>query len=504
MRQPKRMALAAGAGALISLTMVTLGAAEELRRLEPIPQYGPLPAQPPEPARLQSSAGQAAPATVQAAEAPQLRRLESPSDAGAPALLPAEDLRRLESTIQAQEQRLIEQENRLAEQARALEQQRQALLAQQRALKALQAQLSGGGAKVVAATMGGAAGMAPPAQKQKVPAQLEPSEGTPPPAEGTPPPVGEAPPPEEPVRPEVAALAEVGGVLTPKGRLVLEPSVTLSHSSINRFVFQGVEIVEAVLIGAIEASDADRDSITVAGTARYGITDRIEVEAKIPVVYRNDRITNLIISTNSLATQEPEAFDIGDVEFGGHYQINDGREGWPYFVGNLRVKTDTGVSPFEIERNALGIEEELPTGSGFWGVQPSLTWIFPTDPVVFYGNFGYLVNIPRDIDKTIGGIQVGRIDPGDNISVSFGMGLGLNDKTSVSFGYEHNYILKTTTEINGVDTDSQELQVGSLSLGFSYRLTDRVALNLDVKIGATEDAPDAQVSLRVPISIDLM
>ena len=57
MRQPKRMALAAGAGALISLTMATLGAAEELRRLEPIPQYGPLPAQPPEPARLQSSAG---------------------------------------------------------------------------------------------------------------------------------------------------------------------------------------------------------------------------------------------------------------------------------------------------------------------------------------------------------------------------------------------------------------------------------------------------------------
>ena len=46
--------------------------------------------------------------------------------------------------------------------------------------------------------------------------------------------------------------------------------------------------------------------------------------------------------------------------------------------------------------------------------------------------------------------------------------------------------------------------MGSLSLGFSYRLGDRVALNLDVTIGATEDAPDAQVSLRVPISIDLM
>jgi len=501
MRRRTRTALVSTAGMLTVLAVP--GWAEdgsrsvplsELQRLEPVAPYGPLPAPPAAPAQLQSPAG---PATVQAAEMAQPRRLEPIDAAGAPALAAANDLRRLESTIQAQERRLADQEKRLAEQARALEEQRQALLAQQRTLKAMQAQLYGGQPQVVPATMGGAGGMSPPPQvQQKVPAQAEP-------APGTPPPVGEAPAAEEPKRPDVAALAEVGGVLTPKGTLVVEPSLSLTHSNINRFVFQGVEIVEAVLVGAIEASDADRDSITLAGTLRYGVTDRLEVEAKLPVTYRDDRVTNLIVSTGAQATQELDAFGIGDVEIAGHYQINRGTGGWPYFVGNLRVKSDTGLSPFDIDRNAQGIELELPTGSGFWGVQPSFTAIFPSDPVVFYGNVGYLWNIERSIDETIGASLIGDVNPGDNISVSMGMGFGLNERASFNLGYEHNYITETKTEINGVVTESDSLQVGLLDLGFSYRLSDTVSLNLDVKVGATEDAPDAQATLRVPVALQL-
>jgi len=503
MRQRTRTALVLTAGALTSLAVAAPGTAEdssravplsELQRLEPVLQYGAPPVQPTQPTGLQPSASTAAPADVQAAEMAAPRRLEPVDAVGVPAPMAAEDLRRLETTIQAQEQRLADQEKRLADQARAIEEQRQALLSQQRALKAMQTQLYGGQAQVVPATMGAAGGISPPpSQGQKVPAQ----------AEGTPPPVGEAPPAEEPERPEVAALAEVGGVLTPKGTLVLEPSFSLTHSNINRFVFQGVEIVEAVLVGAIEASDADRDSITLAGTARYGITNRLEVEAKLPLSYRNDRVTNLIVSTGAQATQELDAFDIGDAEFAGHYQINQGTGGWPYFVGNLRVKTDTGLSPFDIDRNAQGIELELPTGSGFWGVQPSITAIFPSDPVVFYANVGYLWNIERGIDESIGASFIGDVDPGDNISVSGGMGFGLNEKASFSLGYEHNYITETKTEINGVVVESDSLQVGLLSLGFSYRLSDNISLNLDVKVGATEDAPDAQATLRVPVALQL-
>ncbi|WP_206609474.1 hypothetical protein [Thiohalobacter thiocyanaticus] len=54
-------------------------------------------------------------------------------------------------------------------------------------------------------------------------------------------PVGTAPPPREPAAPEVRAIPELGGVLTPRGQLVLEPALQFSNSQINRLTFIGVE-----------------------------------------------------------------------------------------------------------------------------------------------------------------------------------------------------------------------------------------------------------------------
>jgi hypothetical protein len=63
--------------------------------------------------------------------------------------------------------------------------------------------------------------------------------------------------------------------------------------------------------------------------------------------------------------------------------------------------------------------------------------------------------------------------------------------------------METSTELNGVDVDSKDLQVGSFLVGFSHRLNDRVGLNLNLAIGATEDAPDVRVTLRVPVSFEV-
>jgi uncharacterized coiled-coil protein SlyX len=408
------------------------------------------------------------------------------------------ELLELKLDLVTQQERLAEQERQLAEQARLLEEQRRAFERQQEQINALQAeayarQYSQGTPQIIPAVGRGAVvGAAPVDDARKIQAQAQ--------AE-TQQPVGEAPKEKKDKRPEVAALVEVGGVLTPKGSLVLEPSFSFSHSSVNRFVFQGIEIVDAVLIGLIEASDADRDTLTAAMTGRVGLTNRLEFETKVPYVYRKDRVTNLILSSGKSSKTELQGHDLGDIEFGAHYQINSGQGGLPYFVGNLRVKSDTGTSPFEVSRDANGIEQELATGSGFWGVQPSITAIFPSDPAVFYANVGYLWNIKRSIDRTIGGSLIGDVDPGDNVSFSFGMGFGINERASFNLGYEHNFILETKTEINGADSASDTLQVGSLVLGLSYRLSDMVGLNVNLSIGATTDAPDASLTFRVPVSI---
>lgn len=317
-------------------------------------------------------------------------------------------------------------------------------------------------------------------------------------------PVGE-PPEQQPPRPEVQAIPELGGVLTPKGTLVLEPSIQYSHSQVNRFTFVGVEILDTFLIGLIEAQDADRDLYQAAVTARYGITDRLEVEVKVPYIYRDDRISFVIpqIDPDAQLTQDVDGDGLGDIELGLHYQINSGLDDWPIFIGNLRYKSTTGKGPFDVDRGANGLETELATGSGFHAIEPSVTILYPNDPVVFFGNFGYLFHLPDDVDTTINDQTIGEVDPGDVFRMSFGMAYSINERSSFTLGYKHDFIDETTTEVNGVDASSSTLSVGALLLGYSFQINDYSSANINLELGVTDDAPDVLMTLRVPFVLDL-
>ena len=305
--------------------------------------------------------------------------------------------------------------------------------------------------------------------------------------------------------PEVVVLAERGGVLTPKGTLVIEPSLDYSKSTSNRLNFRGISIVDGFLIGVIEASDADRDTVTSQITGRYGVTNRLEVEVNVPYVYRSDRVTSLVGgSGGSTVTDSTSGNGLGDVEVAAHYQINDGTNDWPFFIANLRYKSTTGTGPFDIGRDGSGVPTELATGSGFHAVEPSLTIIYPTDPAVLFANIGYLVNLPSNVNTTVGSATIGNVDPGDSIGTSFGVGFALNEKLSLNLGYQHDFVLETTTETNGVDVNSETLSVGSFLFGGSYRLSDAVALNLTVQVGATSDAPDSRIIFRVPVRFNVL
>jgi len=311
-------------------------------------------------------------------------------------------------------------------------------------------------------------------------------------------PVGEAPP-EQPPATTVEALPEGQNALLGAGRLVIEPSFEYSRSSSNRFIFRGVEIVTGVQIGLIEANDTARDTLTGALAVRYALTDRLEIEGRVPYIYRSDRITTVAQqSTTTMQTFELDGSNMGDIEMSLRYQLNNGAGGMPIFVAGARVKSDSGLGPFDLDRDISGVSTELATGSGFWGVQGSVSMLYPSDPVVIFANASYLYNIGRDIDETYGAVTVGEVDPGDSIGLGFGFGFALNPRFSYSLGYSHSYVLPTTTELNGIHTESSELQVGSLSFGMSFRATERLTLSTSVDVGVTEDAPDVRVAFRTP------
>lgn len=310
-------------------------------------------------------------------------------------------------------------------------------------------------------------------------------------------PVGEAPPEQEQAR--VEALPEGQSALLGRGRLVIEPSFEYSRSSTNRLVFRGAVIAEGIQIGLLEASDTARDTLVASVAARYAVTDRLEVEARVPYIQRNDRITTLSQnSTQTTRTFELSGGDIGDVEFSARYQLNEGANGAPLFVASARVKSDTGRGPFDLARDADGIATELATGSGFWGVQGGVSVLYPSDPVVLFANVSYLYNIDRDIDKAFGTVTVGHVDPGDSISGGFGFGFALNPRFSYSLGYSHSYVMQTETELNDIMQTSNALQVGTLQFGMSFRASERQTISTSVDVGVTRDAPDVRVSFRAP------
>jgi hypothetical protein len=311
-------------------------------------------------------------------------------------------------------------------------------------------------------------------------------------------PVGEAPPPSD-TEQRVAAVPEGQGVLTRAGELIFEPSIEYTRSSTNRLVFRGIELIPGIQIGLIEATDADRDTLVATGALRYGVTDRLEVEVRVPYLYRNDRI--------EVAQQRDEGIvrqialrenGIGDAELSLRYQFNRPVGQKPIFVGSLRVKSDTGKGPFDIGYDEFGVATGLATGSGFWAIQPGINFLMPSDPAVLYGGMAYLYHMPRDVNKMVGDVPVGRVDPGDAISANVGFGFALNPRFSFSLGYRHNYIFPSETEIGGTHQRSKYLHVGSLNLGMSYRLTRRNVLNMGFEFGVTEDAPDVSITLRMP------
>jgi hypothetical protein len=381
---------------------------------------------------------------------------------------------------------------RIDEQTRRLDALKRSLAEQEANLEAMRRSLD---SEALRGVRGGSGTAAPPQQQM---AQA-------------PAPVGQAPE-DSGRRPEVAPIFEQPGVLTQKGKYVLEPSLQYAYSSSNRVALVGYTIIPAILVGVIDIREVRRTTLTGALTGRFGLSNRFELEAKIPYVYRSDSGVGREFlqgaATNSTVF-DSTGKGLGDIELTGRYQFNDGGMDRPYYIGSLRFKTRTGKDPFEVMTSKTvvgfrndGIQTELPTGSGFYGLQPAVTMLYPSDPAVFFGTVSYLYtfsrsNVTRRTD--LGDENLGKVAPGGIFGFNFGMGLGLNEKSSFSIGYDHASVGKTKVA-GQVAAESVRVQLGTLLLGYSYRLNDNKTLNVTLGAGLTRDTPDVTLTVRMPIS----
>ena len=302
-----------------------------------------------------------------------------------------------------------------------------------------------------------------------------------------------------------------GGVLLPKGRLQFEPQIRYAFSSVNRVEITGYTILPALTLGVIDVTRRQSSSFTTLMGARYGLTNRIEVDLGLPFIggWSNFELSPTNTDPNRSSNLSASGYGIGDLRAGVRYQLNRGSPSLPVFVAGLGARFPTGKSPYEVKRYDevhQFLEKEIPTGSGFFGFTPTVSFVYPSEPGVLFGNIRYTWNMEREIDALQLGVRpptpYGKIDPGDVIAGSLGMGLSLNDKLSTSLSYDHAVVL--LTQQNGMDvSESSPLQIGTLGLGATWRKSPRTSYSLMVGIGVTDDAPDVSLSLRIPTSFDL-
>lgn len=424
----------------------------------------------------------------------------------------------LREKIESQGRKIDAMRSRMAEQLAELEQMKRELASQEMQYNDLRKAI---GLNALEEARGGSAAVANP--NAQAPSPQDQTGGLPPstPVVATSPqtvatqPVGKRP--EEDERPpEVAPIFDQPGVLTPRGKFIIEPSYQYGYSSSDRVALVGYTVIPAILIGLVDVRQVKTTTQTGALAFRYGLTNRMELEVRVPYV---DTHTDTISREIFTGTAQDNLFTtsgkgIGDVEATLRYQINDGGADKPYYIGWFRAKSRTGRDPFEVTSDCVtrcvenftgtGLPLQSPTGSGFYSAQLGMTWLYPSDPVVFFGNFSYLHNFERkNVSRNVllaGKQFLGDVKAGDIADISVGMGLSLNEKASISIGYDQAFVART--EQNGHPLPgSARATLGSLLIGGSYRYNAKETLNITLGVGVTRDTPDTTITVRVPITL---
>ena len=444
----------------------------------------------------------------------------------------AEDLRQLRAAIQKELADLKKREEKLHQQFLRLDQKSQLLDEQLRKLRA--AGIGPGGANPSAAAGGvapaaGAEGGPKPPAASEVAQTSAPSTATQPAPEGgaaaspAPPAEGGSAPISGPSAEEQQArqvvetaptLSTVGGVLTPKGQIVIDPSIEYDYWAQNQLGVNGFQIIPGITFGNVIATRFEQNITTAGVTGRWGVTDRLELNAKVPFVYNAGSTNDLIASGPgaTLSSVSATGTALGDIQFGASYQVNSGESGWPIFVGNFLFKTVTGVSPFQVpiitqsgpNGQLAGAPQKLATGTGFYTLTPSLTVLLPTAPGVLFANLQLQHNLAQTqpVQNLAGGPATPvNLQPGESPAITFGIGFALNDRAALTLSYQQTHVF--TAYANGQPITGSPYSFGTFNFGLGYQISQSTRLNLSVGIGAGPNTPAAKVLFELPYKFSL-
>jgi hypothetical protein len=261
-------------------------------------------------------------------------------------------------------------------------------------------------------------------------------------------------------------LVAEGGLLLPPMALEIEPALTYSFRSRDALrIVQGEE-------GASVASGRSRRDVWQSALAlRLGVPWNAQAQLRVPYVV--DR-REVVIAGQA----QPDRHDsgLGDIELGLSKQLlYEHRSGFD-LLGNILWSTKTGDRDFA---------EGLAIGSGFHGIQASLTAVERRDPLVFSGTVSYTTFLEETYDDS-------DIRPGQTLGFQVATLLAASPNAALRLAFELSRTRDTT--IDGQKVAGTNQTIGFLELGAAATLGRRALLSVGVGFGVTEDAPDVQVT----------
>ena len=267
--------------------------------------------------------------------------------------------------------------------------------------------------------------------------------------------------------------------LLPSGTLGLEYSLGYSYYSYD------------VLKEAFEVEHNANHSLTNTLVTEYAYKDNLTLNFNVPFVYKYNKV-----GTES----EQDVTDLGDISFGVKYQPFKSGGDWPAPILSTSLILPTSRGVYEINP-----EKELSTGDGLYKASLGLSFSKPIDPVNAFASFNYTYAFEESgLHQNRGGAVLEKVDPGDSVGATLGLGYALSYKVSLSLSWSYSYGFETEYHWKGGGTSKSGSSVSSsLNLSTGWHLSPKQSIILGVGVGLTDDNADFSFSFRWPFEYDL-
>ena len=303
--------------------------------------------------------------------------------------------------------------------------------------------------------------------------------------------------------------------------LTFYPQFSYAYTNSRSLVLNGFFAFGAIFLGNLNVERTEADVFSWNPEVYYAFNRHFELDVNVPYLFERSTFREIGVdfTTAKQSDVTVNKWGLGDVSGGFYWQVLDQNDSWPSVIWNAQVSAPTGQSPYGIKlitdpaNSNLKFPSNLPTGKGVWGFSSGFTLLRQIDPVVLFGSGNYYYELTQHVDDISpfpGTVQPGKAAPGNSMSYTLGISLALNEKLNTTIELQdliQNSTAVKADSVGGKPTQWQTIPDSSgnaaqFIFGASYAAGHRVFPFLQAGIGATQFAPNFQISLWVPYYFD--